>query len=55
MRNEKTVPYNLRLPDPLKKRLEKLAKEQKRSLNKHLIYILERAANESRDKAPATV
>lgn len=41
MKNEKIVPYNLRLPEKLKTRLERQAKEQKRSLNQQLIVMLE--------------
>lgn len=42
MKNEKKVPYNLRLPRPLKTKLEKQARDEKRSLNQHIIFVLER-------------
>lgn len=45
MKNEKKVPYNLRLPDKLKTRLEKLAREERRSLNQYIIHKLETVAN----------
>jgi predicted HicB family RNase H-like nuclease len=45
MKNEKTVPYNLRLPNKLKSKLEKQAKEESRSLNKHIVHVLELCAN----------
>lgn len=46
MKNEKTVPYNLRLPEKLKTKLEKQAKEERRSLNKHLVHLLESMQND---------
>jgi len=46
MKAEKTVPYNLRLPNRLKTKLEKKAKEEKRSLNKQIIHILEQCSNQ---------
>lgn len=53
MKNEKLVPYNLRLPEKLKARLERQAKEEKRSLNQQLIVLLENSL--SKDQKPATV
>ncbi len=41
MRKESLVGFNLRLPINLKKKLTKQAAEQKRSLNKHVVHILE--------------
>lgn len=37
------VPYNLRMPKDLKRRLERKAKDEKRSLNKQIIHLLETA------------
>lgn len=41
MKEEKTIQYNLRLPERLKTKAEKDAKMEKRSLNKHIIHILD--------------
>lgn len=35
------IPYNLRLPKPLKAKLEKEARENRRSLNQYLVILLE--------------
>ncbi len=40
--NEQIVPYNLRIPKTLKKRLEQKAKQERRSLNQYLIVELEK-------------
>lgn len=45
MKQEKTVPYNLRLPDKLKSKLEKQAREERRSLNNYLVHLLEASVN----------
>lgn len=41
MKQEKKVPYNLRLPKRLKTEAEKQAKQEKRSLNNYIILALE--------------
>lgn len=46
MKTEKTVPYNLRLPAKLKTKLEKRAKEEKRSLNSQIVHLLESMQND---------
>lgn len=38
---EETVHFNLRLPAKLKERLEQEAREQRRSLNQYIVWILE--------------
>jgi predicted HicB family RNase H-like nuclease len=57
MKQENIVPYNLRLPDTLKSRLTKRAKEDKRSLNQHIVMTLERdlerERSERREVVPA--
>jgi len=55
MKNEQTVPYNLRLPKKLKTRLEKQAKDEKRSLNQQLIVMLERSVDSERKKEAVAV
>jgi predicted HicB family RNase H-like nuclease len=46
MKKQKSVPYNVRFPDPkLKAKLEKQAKEENRSLNQHIIYWLDLCAS----------
>lgn len=52
MKNEKKVPYNLRMPEKLKARLERQAKVEKRSLNQQMIVMLETALQ---DKPVVTV
>lgn len=54
MKNEKPAVYNLRLPEKLKTRLERLAKEQKRSLNQQLIVMLETSL-QAKEKAAVAV
>jgi hypothetical protein len=44
MKQEKPVPYNLRMPAKLKAKLEKQAKAEKRSLNQYLVLTLENIA-----------
>lgn len=41
MKQEEKVPYNLRMPKKLKARLEKRAREEKRSLNQYIVLTLE--------------
>ena len=40
----------LRLDDPLAKKLEKLAKGEKRSINNYLVLLIERESGKSADK-----
>ncbi len=40
----------LRLDDPLAKKLEKLAKSEKRSINNYLVFLIERESEKSSDK-----
>jgi hypothetical protein len=47
MKDKKVIPYNLRLPERLKNKLEKRAREEKRSLNQQIIFVLERFSDES--------
>lgn len=41
MKQEKLVQYNLRLPDKLKAKAEKHARQDKRSLNKFIVLAVE--------------
>lgn len=41
MKQEKKIPYNLRLPERLKTKAEKQAKQEKRSLNNYIILAIE--------------
>lgn len=40
----------LRLDDPLAKKLEKLAKSEKRSINNYLVFLIERESRKGADK-----
>lgn len=40
----------LRLDDPLAKKLELLAKSEKRSINNYLVFLIERESKKSDDK-----
>jgi len=53
MKQEKSVPYNLRLPAKLKSKLEKEAREKKRSLNQQIVFLLETAGTREPQAATA--
>ena len=42
--------FTLRLDEPLAKKLEKLAKGEKRSINNYLVLLIERASEKNGDK-----
>jgi len=48
MDQEKKVPYNLRMPEKLKARLEKEARKERRSLNQYIVLVLEGTAQKSK-------
>jgi hypothetical protein len=54
MKQEKTVPYNLRIPARLKTQLEKQAKSERRSLNQHIIVTLETVQQQAKQEQMAT-
>lgn len=53
MKEEKPAVYNLRLPEKLKTRLERLAREEKRSLNQQLVLMLEMSLKGEVKEKPA--
>ena len=46
--------FTLRLDDPLAKKLELLAKKEKRSINNYLALLIERESEKSSDKKKLT-
>lgn len=44
MKKPKTIPSTVHFPPPLKQKLKKEAKEQKRSFHQHVIFVLQKHA-----------
>lgn len=50
MKQENIVAYNLRLPEKLKIAITKKAKKEKRSLNQHIVLLLEKYVQSDSEK-----